>query len=71
MDRSLPGSSVHGISQARGLEWVPLPSPHSTATSIELGLGMLEPGFSPALLGLDPRLAASLDQGREDVWGSG
>ena len=27
MDCSLPGSSVHGIFQARILEWVPLPSP--------------------------------------------
>ena len=27
MDCSLPGSSVHGISQARVLEWVALPSP--------------------------------------------
>ena len=27
MDCSLPGSSVHGIVQARVLEWVPLPSP--------------------------------------------
>ena len=27
MDCSLPGSSVHGISQARVLEWVPFPSP--------------------------------------------
>ena len=27
MDCSLPGSSVHGIFQARVLEWVPLPSP--------------------------------------------
>ena len=27
MDSSLPGSSVHGIFQARVLEWVPLPSP--------------------------------------------
>ena len=26
MDCSLPGSSVHGIFQARELEWVPLPS---------------------------------------------
>ena len=25
MDRSLPGSSVHGILQARILEWVPIP----------------------------------------------
>ena len=27
MDCSLPGSSVHGIFQARVLEWVPSPSP--------------------------------------------
>ena len=27
MDRSLPGSSIHGILQARVLEWVALPSP--------------------------------------------
>ena len=27
MDCSLPGSSVHGIFQARVLEWVPWPSP--------------------------------------------
>ena len=26
MDRSPPGSSIHGISRARELEWVPLPS---------------------------------------------
>ena len=26
MDHSLPGSSVHGISQARILEWVAVPS---------------------------------------------
>ena len=25
MDCSLPGSSVHGVSQARILEWVPIP----------------------------------------------
>ena len=28
MDR-VPGSSVHGISQSRVLEWVPLPSPEN------------------------------------------
>ena len=28
VDCSPPGSSVHGIFQARVLEWVPLPSPH-------------------------------------------
>jgi len=27
MDCSLPGSSVHGILQARTLEWWPFPSP--------------------------------------------
>ena len=27
MDCSLPGSSVHGISQARKLEWWPFPTP--------------------------------------------
>ena len=27
LDCSLPGSSVHGISQARILEWLPYPSP--------------------------------------------
>jgi len=27
MDFSLPGSSTHGIFQARVLEWLPLPSP--------------------------------------------
>ena len=27
MDCSLPGSSIHGIFQARGLSGVPLPSP--------------------------------------------
>ena len=32
MDCSPPGSSVHGIFQARVLEWVPLPSPHIHTT---------------------------------------
>ena len=27
MDYSLPGSSIHGISQTRILEWVAIPSP--------------------------------------------
>ena len=31
MDCSPPGSSVHGIFQARVLEWVPLPSPDQSA----------------------------------------
>ena len=29
MDCSPPGSSIHGIFQARALEWVPLPSPQA------------------------------------------
>ena len=42
MDCSLPGSSVHGISQARVLEWVAFPSPE------DLPDPGMEPG-SPAL----------------------
>ena len=33
MDCSPPGSSVHGILQARALEWVPLPSPYEARSS--------------------------------------
>ena len=36
MDCSLPGSSIHGIFQARVLEWVPLPSPEEAAIMIQL-----------------------------------
>ena len=36
MDCSLSGSSVHGIFQARVLEWVPLPSPLLLASPISL-----------------------------------
>lgn len=49
----------------------PASSSHKTAPSIELRLAVLGPGFSRGLLGLDPGLAASLDQGREEAWGSG
>ena len=38
VDCSLPGSSVHGIFQARVLEWVPLPSPHSVYTTPRMNL---------------------------------
>ena len=37
-DRSPPGSSVHGILQARTLEWVAMPSPR----------GSPNPGIKPA-----------------------
>ena len=42
---SPPGSSVHGILQARGLEWVPFPSPGD----------LLKPGIKPG----SPALQAS------------
>ena len=35
MHCSLPGSSVHGIFQARALEWVPSPSPHLVAGDLK------------------------------------
>ena len=35
MDCSLPGSSVHGISQARILEWLPFPSPKRKISSVQ------------------------------------
>ena len=42
MDCSLPGSSVHGILQARILEWLPLPSPED----------LPDPGIEPRSLSL-------------------
>ena len=44
MDYSLPGSSVHGIFQARILEWIPFPPPG------DLPDPEIEPA-SPALAG--------------------
>ena len=41
MDCSPPGSSVHGIFQARVLEWVPFPSPGDLADPA------IEPGSPP------------------------
>ena len=35
MDCSIPGFSVHGIFQARVLEWMPLPSPSEMLTSLK------------------------------------
>ena len=40
MDFSLPGSSVHGIFQARMLEWVAIPSPGDLS----------DPGIKPTFL---------------------
>ena len=47
MDRSLPGSSVHGLSQARMLEWVAFPSQGDFPN---LGTEPVSP-VSPALAG--------------------
>ena len=41
MDCGLPGSPVHGILQARVLQWVPLPSPPHNPTLELLLLGAL------------------------------
>ena len=46
MDCSPPGSSVHGISQARMLEWVAMPSPRD----------LPDPGIGPKSLA-SPALA--------------
>ena len=37
MDCSLPGSSIHGIFQARVLEWLPLPSPMTNLDNVLKG----------------------------------
>ena len=47
MDYSLPGSSVHGILQARILEWVAIPSSRG---SFQSGIEPAPP-VSPALAG--------------------
>ena len=44
MDCSLLGSSVHGIFQARVLEWVAIPS-HASIVMLKI-LKMLKPGFN-------------------------
>ena len=42
MDGNLPGSSIHGILQARVLEWVPLPSPYTEAVDVKIeSLGLV------------------------------
>ena len=49
MDCSPPGSSVHGILQARKLEWVPFPLPgHLPTPGIEPGSPALAGGFLTA-----------------------
>ena len=60
MDCSLSGSSVHGIFQARVLEWVPFPSP-----------GYLpDPGIEPRspALQADPKAMLGIAILRGDLW---
>ena len=48
VDCSLPGSSVHGILQARILEWVTLPSSRGNLSDLEIEPTSL---MSPAMAG--------------------
>ena len=41
MDYNLPGSSVHGVLQARILEWVAVPLSRGSSQTQELKLGIL------------------------------
>ena len=51
MDCSLPGSSVHGILQARILEWVAISSPEDLPhLEIELGAPTLQADSLPTEL---------------------
>ena len=62
MDCSLPGSSVHGILQARVLEWV----------AISYSRDLLDPGIEPTSAG-SPELAGRLFTGRAtgEAWAGG
>ena len=42
MDCSLPGSSIHGIFQAKVLEWVPLPCPKYGNRAMEKGQDQIQ-----------------------------
>ena len=50
MDCNLPGSSIHGILQARILEWVFPPPGHPANPGIEPGSPTLQEGSLPAEL---------------------
>ena len=68
MDCSPPGSSVHGILQARAMEWVPLPSP-----KLFLVLLLLLSRFSCVRLSATPwtvayQAPASMGLSRQEYW---
>ena len=46
MDYSPPGSSVHGILQARILEWVAMPSSRGIFLTQELNLNLTSPALA-------------------------
>ena len=52
VDCSLPGSSVHGIFQARVLEWVPSPSPGDESWGRRDSAGDPVVGTPPAVQGV-------------------
>ena len=54
MDCSLPGSSVHGISQARILQWVAFPSPGDLS----------DPGIEPVSPALEDRFFTTEPPGK-------
>ena len=51
VDWSLPGSTVHGISQARLLEWLPFPSPGDLSNS---GIKPASPALAAGFLTTEP-----------------
>ena len=50
MDYSLPGSSVHGILQARMLEWVAMPSSRASSQSRDQTLSLMSPALAGGFL---------------------
>ena len=46
LDCSQPGSSVHGIVQARTLEWVPFPSPRDPPYPEIISLSLVSPALA-------------------------
>ena len=62
MDCNLPGSSVHGIFQARILEWLPFPSPGDLP---DPGIEPGSPAFQADALTSEP--PGKLTRGKE--WG--
>ena len=77
MDCSLPGSSVHGVSQARILGWVAISSPENlpnpgiepTSPALEMVSHSAGRFFTTELP--DDRVIISFSKEREDVWGCG